>query len=119
MNKILFKFLDGLDDGTGKEGGGFDFSSIGTMLGNLISTNPQMLVTMAQSLIQQNGVNYESITNVIGEKFDLDTILSMASALGFDGSNLRLPRGEGEDLVSLNCINLNGFHINEVKTLTF
>jgi len=88
--------------------GGFDFGPLTSMMGSLISSNPQMLLSMAQGFLQNNGnsFSFDSIASMVTEKFDLDTVLSMASALGIGlpTENLRSARGEGDSGV---CPNKN------------
>lgn len=83
--------------------GGMDFGPIAGMLGNLVSSNPQMLLTMAQGLLQGNsqGFSFESITSLLTQQFDIDTVISLAQSFGGlpsssgGGGSDRL-RGEGD-----------------------
>lgn len=71
-------------------GGGLDFGPLGSMLGNLVSTNPQMLMNMVQGFVSGGGAgagggfSFESITTMLTQQFDFDTLMSMASM--FTGS---------------------------------
>lgn len=82
---------------TGQQGG-LDFGPLGSMLGNLISTNPQMLMTMVQGLVQgnggQGGFSFETIMSSLTQQFDFDTLMSMASMFTGSGSS-GSSRGEG------------------------
>jgi hypothetical protein len=75
---------------------GFDFGPLTSLMGNLIGSNPQMLLTVAQSFLENNGesLSFDSIANIVKERFDLDTMLSMASAMGIGLPNSNA-RGEG------------------------
>jgi hypothetical protein len=79
--------------------GGMDFGPVGSLLGNMISSNPQMLMNMVQGFVQGNGgggngFSFESITSMLTQNFDLDTVLSMASA--FAGSGNKVPRDNSD-----------------------
>ena len=93
-------------------GGGLDFGPMAGMLGNLVSSNPQMLLQMAQGLLQTNsqGFSFESITNLLTEQFDIDTVISLAQTFGgfpsgnSGGGSDRL-RGEG-DVAKVRILNI-------------
>jgi hypothetical protein len=83
--------------------GGMDFGPLGSMLGNLISSNPQMLMNMVQGFMSGNagdggGFSFESITSILTQQFDFDTLMSMASMFtgsGDSSSSSTGVRGEG------------------------
>ncbi|ODM88724.1 hypothetical protein Ocin01_17957 [Orchesella cincta] len=89
-------------------GGGFDFGPLGSMLGNLVSSNPQMLVNMIQTVTQaaggKQGFSFESLMNTLTQQVDIDTVINMAAAFGAipspGGGSAVNKRGEGEGKVA-------------------
>ncbi|CAL8132790.1 unnamed protein product [Orchesella dallaii] len=86
--------------------GGFDFGPLGSMLGNLVSSNPQMLVNMIQSVTQaaggKQGFSFESLMNTLTQQVDIDTVINMATAFGAfspssSGNSVASKRGEGKE----------------------
>ena len=94
-------------EGRGKKpaasNGGFDFSAISGIVGNLVGNNPQMLLELASGLMQGNngqGFSFDTIANLVTNQLDIDTVLSLAQTFGVmgggnSGSNDRR-RGEGD-----------------------
>lgn len=70
---------------------GFDFSHLGSMLGNLVSSNPEMLVNLIQGFTQgtngKQGFSFDSIFSMLSQQVDFDTLINMASAFGGGSKN--------------------------------
>lgn len=90
MNMNYLK-TDGKKRWGSKESTGFDFGPLGSMLGNLVSSNPQVLVNMIQSVTQaaggKQGFSFDSVFNMLSQQVDLDTLINMATAFGGAGKN--------------------------------
>lgn len=85
---------------TNPNGGlGIEFGPLASLFGNLISSNPQMMLSMVQNFLQDNGsgFNFDSITSMITEKLDMDTLMSMASAFGLSSTRSGNTRGEKDE----------------------
>lgn len=101
-----------------KQQGGFDFSPLTSMLGNLVSSNPQMLLTMASSFFQGGnnngggGFSLDMLASALTDQFDLDTIISAASAFGgFSGGSDSTTgggqRGEADKVKKVDFLNVS------------